>query len=136
MSDESGRVVPLDETIDATLGISYESQEIGHVKGTMPVENRVRQPFGIVHGGAYAVMAESLASLGTFQGVHEDGMIALGMSNQTQLMRPIASGTVHADAKVIHRGGSHWVWDVDLTDDDGNRCAASRVVVAVRPRRN
>lgn len=132
MNDAPSRILPLEETIDGTLGITYEAGEDGKVVGRMPVENCVRQPYGIVHGGAYAVLAESMTSAATYMGVREDGKIALGMSNQTQLMRPVASGNVNAEAVAIHTGRTTWVWDVTMRDDDGNTCAVSRVVVAVR----
>ena len=133
MSEEMRRILPLEETIDGTLGITYDTMEVGKASGKMPVENRVCQPFGLVHGGAYAVLAESLASAATYRAVHEDGNIALGMSNQTQLLKPATSGHVNATAEAIHSGRTTWVWDVTMTDDDGNVCAVSRIVVAVRP---
>lgn len=133
MNDGYTRILPLGETIDGTLGITFEAAGDGRATGRMPVENRVCQPYGIVHGGAYAVLAESIASAATYAAVHDDGMVALGMSNQTQLLRPAHEGTVHAVAEAIHRGRTTWVWDVTMSDDGGNTCAVSRVVVAVRP---
>jgi 1,4-dihydroxy-2-naphthoyl-CoA hydrolase len=56
------------------------------------------------------------------------------MSNFVTFMRPITSGTVHADATRKHAGSTTWVWEVEMTDDDGRLCASSRVTVAVRPR--
>jgi 1,4-dihydroxy-2-naphthoyl-CoA hydrolase len=78
-------------------------------------------------------MAEGLASLGTTLGVAADGNVGLGMSNHSTFMRPIDEGTIHATARPLHRGRTTWVWDVELTDDDGRLCAVSRVTVAVRP---
>jgi uncharacterized protein (TIGR00369 family) len=79
-------------------------------------------------------MAESLASQATYAAVVGDGNIALGLSNQTSFMRPILSGHVHAVARRRHAGSTTWVWDVDMTDDEGRLCAVSRMTVAVRPR--
>lgn len=132
-SPDYSRILPIEETIDGTLGITFEAGPDGTVVGRMPVEKRVCQPYGIVHGGAYAVIAESMASAATYVGVAEEGKIALGMSNQTQLLRPISDGHVNATAEPIHTGRSTWVWDVEMRDDAGRLCATSRVVVAVRP---
>jgi 1,4-dihydroxy-2-naphthoyl-CoA hydrolase len=87
-----------------------------------------------VHGGVYAALAEMVATEATVHGVWETGNRATGLSNATNFVRPIREGTIHAHARRLHAGRSTWVWDVDLRDDDGRLCAASRVTVAVRPR--
>ena len=103
------------------------------ISGSFEVADRVRQPFGIVHGGAYAACAETLASVGTYYAVHESGNIAVGQNNDTSFLRPVSSGTVHAQGTRRHRGRTSWVWDFDFTDDEGRVCAISRVTIAVRP---
>jgi uncharacterized protein (TIGR00369 family) len=103
------------------------------VRGRVPVREQVTQPTGIVHGGVYAAIAEGLASVGTNHGVASDGKVGLGMSNQSSFLRPLGSGTIHAVARRRHGGRTTWVWDVELTDDEGRVCALSRVTVAVRP---
>jgi uncharacterized protein (TIGR00369 family) len=60
-------------------------------------------------------------------------LAALGQSNQASFMRPISSGSVHAEARPRHRGRTTWVWDTEITDDDGRLCALVRMTVAVRP---
>ena len=96
------------------------------------VADRHKQPFGVVHGGVYASIAESLASQATAQAVMPDGNIAMGLANQTSFMRPITQGTIHAEARRRHRGATTWVWDVEITDDQGRRCALTRMTIAVR----
>jgi uncharacterized protein (TIGR00369 family) len=96
------------------------------------VREHLTQPLGLVHGGVYAAIAEGLASLGTNHGVAAEGKLGLGMSNQSSFLRPVGSRTIHATARRRHRGRSTWVWDVELTDDEGRLCALSRVTVAVR----
>jgi 1,4-dihydroxy-2-naphthoyl-CoA hydrolase len=88
-----------------------------------------------VHGGVHASIAEALASVGTNVGVVPEGSIGLGMSNNSTFLRSIREGTIHGTARRIHRGRTTWVWDVELTDDDGRLCAVSRVTIAVRPLR-
>lgn len=124
--------VPPGEGLDGALGIVIESAEAGRVTGRMPVERRIKQPYGVVHGGAHAALAETLASAGTFQAVYQDGKIALGMANQTQFLCSATEGTVHGEAVAIHRGSTTWIWDVTLRDDDGRVLAVSRVTIAVR----
>jgi 1,4-dihydroxy-2-naphthoyl-CoA hydrolase len=120
-------------TLDGTLG--FELIEAGEelARGRFAVTDRVRQPMGIVHGGAYAAMAETLASAATYMLVAGDGNIAVGQSNHTNFLRPVAGGTVHAEARRRHRGRTSWVWEVDFTDDEGRLCAITRVTMAVRP---
>ena len=104
------------------------------IVGSFEVADRVRQPFGIVHGGAYAAFAETIASTATYLAVAEEGKIAMGQANDTSFLRPVGEGTVHGDARPRHRGRTTWVWDVDFTDDAGRLCAVTRVTIAVRPR--
>ena len=103
------------------------------VRGRVPVEEHLTQPLGLVHGGVHAAIAEGLASLGTNYGVAADGMVGLGMSNDSSFLRPVESGTIHGTARRRHRGRTTWVWDVELADDEGRLCALSRVTVALRP---
>jgi 1,4-dihydroxy-2-naphthoyl-CoA hydrolase len=120
-------------TLDRVLG--FELFEVGaeSARGKAEVGDQHRQPYGIVHGGVYAALAETVASVATAGAVYEDGKIAVGMSNFVTFMRPISSGTIHAEAIRKHRGSTTWVWEVEMTDDDGRLCASSRVTVAVRP---
>jgi 1,4-dihydroxy-2-naphthoyl-CoA hydrolase len=134
VSAEPPYTVPLERTLDGTLG--FETLEIAddRARGRFSVEDRVRQPFGLVHGGVFAAIAESLCSQATFAAVAGDGMSAQGLSNHTSFLRPVLEGTVHAEARCRHRGRTTWVWEVDITDDQGRVCALSRVTTAVRPR--
>ena len=85
-----------------------------------------------MHGGVFASMAESMTSIATWLAVHETGKSAMGQSNQTSFLRPITSGTIHATGRRRHRGKTTWVWEVDITDDEGRLCALVRMTVAVR----
>lgn len=136
MSEPIRPIIPLDEDLNSQLGIHVDEVGDGRVTGHFAVENRVRQPFGIVHGGAHAAIAESLASIGTFHAVAAEGKIAMGMSNSTTFLRAVSSGTINALAVAIHRGSTTWVWDVELRSEDEKLCATSRVTIAVRDRRD
>jgi 1,4-dihydroxy-2-naphthoyl-CoA hydrolase len=93
------------------------------------------QPFGLVHGGVYASMAEAMASIATSFSVLTDGMVAMGLSNSTSFLRPVTSGSVNGHGRRLHRGRSTWVWDVQFSEDDGRLCAVTRMTIAVRPAR-
>lgn len=125
--------IALEDSFVARLGLELDpTEQIGRVSGRVPVVPGVCQPMGIVHGGVYASIAETLASVGTAHAVVPGGGVPLGMANNTSFLRPVSSGTVHAVANAFHRGRTSWVWDVEMRDDDGRLCATSRVTIAVR----
>jgi uncharacterized protein (TIGR00369 family) len=125
--------IPGDDTGFAGLiGIEYLEHTGDVIRARVEVTDRVRQPYGIVHGGVHATIAETICSYATAVGVGVDGKIAMGQSNSTTFMRPINDGHVNAAARTLHRGRTTWVWDVDITDDDGRLCAVVRMTVAVR----
>jgi uncharacterized protein (TIGR00369 family) len=97
----------------------------------MAVHDAVKQPFGIVHGGAYAALAESLCSRATYETVKPQ--LAMGQANESIFLRPAWSGTIHARGRTLHRGRTSWVWNVEMSDDEGRLCAHSRLIIAVRP---
>jgi 1,4-dihydroxy-2-naphthoyl-CoA hydrolase len=136
MSSQPGSLqpsLPLERTLDGTLGIELVEHTDEVVRGRIAIEDRVRQPYGVVHGGAIMSLAESLTSMATAMGVAEDGNIAMGQEINASFMRPIAQGHVNAEARVRRRGRSAWVWQVDVTDDAGKLCALIRATIAVRP---
>ena len=126
-------LVPLDRTFDALIGLQYEIAGPELARGSVEIADHHRQPYGIVHGGVLAAIAESLASAATAAAVIPEGMIAVGLSNQTSFLRPVTEGTIHAEARRRHRGRTTWVWEVDLADDDERLCAIVRMTIAVRP---
>jgi 1,4-dihydroxy-2-naphthoyl-CoA hydrolase len=114
--------------------LGFEFGEIGdeEARAHFEVAAHHRQPMGIVHGGTYAALAESLCSIATYSAVSPE-FVAMGQSNSTSFLRPVSEGTVSAIARRIHRGRTTWLWDVDFTDEHGRLCAATRVTMAVRP---
>jgi uncharacterized protein (TIGR00369 family) len=118
-------------SFDDLYGLQVLSATGDGASGRVEVSDEVRQPMGLVHGGLYAAMAESLATLGTDAAVGE-GRVAVGYSSQTSFLRPITKGAVHAAGRPRHRGRSTWVWEFDVSDDDGRPCALVRMTVAVR----
>ena len=117
---------------DGLYGLQILEVSAEEVRAQVEVTDDHKQYFGLVHGGLYASMAESLASIGTYLGVYEEGKTAMGLSNQTSFLRPVFGGTVHAVARRRHRGRTTWLWEVDVTDDDGKLVALGRMTIAVR----
>jgi 1,4-dihydroxy-2-naphthoyl-CoA hydrolase len=117
---------------DRLYGLEVLEVDEQHARAQVKVRDELRQPAGLVHGGVFATIAETLASMATWQAVHEDGKTAHGLSNQTSFLRPIVDGTIHATALRRHKGRTTWVWEVDITDDEGRLCALVRMTVAVR----
>ena len=118
---------------DALYGLEVLSFSDTEVTGRVAVRAEVKQPAGLVHGGVYASIAESLTSMATHVAVAAQGEMAMGLSNSTSFLRPVTEGTVHARAVRLHRGRTTWVWDVTFTDDEERVCAATRMTIAVRP---
>ena len=118
---------------DRLYGLEVLELSDTEVRGRVAVREEVKQPAGLVHGGVYASIAESLASIATALAVMEDGEMAMGLSNSTSFLRPVTAGTVHAHATRVHRGRTTWVWDVRFSDDAGHTCAVTRMTIAVRP---
>ena len=125
-------VIPYERSFDALYGLNVGEWSEERITATVPVRDAIKQPMGLVHGGIYASIAESLASMATAMAVVQDGKAAMGLSNATSFLRPITEGTVHATARRLHRGRTTWVWDVEITDDAGRRCALTRMTIAVR----
>ena len=117
---------------DRLYGLEFLDMNEEEVHAQVRVRDELRQPGGLVHGGVFASIAESMASIATWMAVHDDGKSAQGLSNQTSFLRPIVDGTIHATARRRHKGRTTWVWEADITDDEGRLCALVRMTVAVR----
>jgi 1,4-dihydroxy-2-naphthoyl-CoA hydrolase len=118
------------------IGVEWVDLDPDDARAKIAVEPRHLQPHGVVHGGVFASLAESLTSMATNGAVREEGMLAMGQANDTTFLRPIADGYINASARPRHRGRTTWVWDVEISDDEGRVCALARVTIAVRPRRD
>jgi uncharacterized protein (TIGR00369 family) len=130
--DSPVETYPVPGTLDDVLGFELLEASPERCRARFAAEKRVQQPLGLVHGGAYAALAESMVSATTHRAVMGDGNFAVGQSNNTSFFRPATAGFVHAEGMPIHRGRTSWVWDVRFTDDDDRLCAVSRVTIAVR----
>jgi 1,4-dihydroxy-2-naphthoyl-CoA hydrolase len=122
------------DTFDGLYGLVVDGVDLdaGEVRAHVDVEAHHKQPAGLVHGGVFASIAESITSMATWSAVQADGKSAQGLSNQTSFLRPILDGRVHALGKLRHRGRTTWVWEVEITDDAQRLCALVRMTIAVR----
>ena len=120
------------KTIFGALDIDLISATPDEVVLKMPIAWKVHQPWGQLHGGASAVLAESAASIGAYLNCDPESQYAVGVDLNITHLRPRASGYLHARGTPIRKGRSVHVWAVDLHDDDGVRVAVSRCTLAIR----
>ena len=117
---------------DGLYGLEVLTISDEEVTAQVAVRDELKQPAGLVHGGVFASIAESITSMATWLAVREDGLSAQGLSNQTSFLRPILDGTIHAVARRRHHGRTTWVWEVEISDDQERLCALVRMTIAVR----
>ncbi len=118
-------------TLDAHLGI--ELIEIGpdFLKAKMPVDDRTKQPYGLLHGGASLVLAETLGSFGAAMVIDLNEFICVGQEINANHLRSVRDGFVTGISKPIHIGSSSQVWDIKIYDDKERIICISRITVAV-----
>ena len=117
---------------DGLYGLKIQTLNDEEVRAEVTVRDELRQPAGLVHGGVFASIAESMTSMATWFAVKDLGQTAQGLSNQTSFLRPVVDGTIHAVARRRHRGRTTWVWEVEISDDAQRLCALVRMTIAVR----
>ena len=116
------------------LGIEIIELTRQRVVATMPVDDRTRQPFGILHGGASVALAETVASLGAVMNVDLEKASAVGLEINANHLRAKRDGLVRATATPFHVGRSTQVWDVRIVDEEERPVCISRCTLAVVPR--
>lgn len=115
------------------LGIRVTELGQKRVVATMPVDERTRQPFGLLHGGASVALAETVASLGAFANIDATGSAAVGIEINANHLRSKRDGTVTATATPIHIGRSSHVWTIEIADEAGRLICVSRCTLAIVP---
>jgi len=120
-------------TICEQLGIVITEVGDDFIKGTMPADARTFQPFGVVHGGANVVLAESLGSIAGAHVIDLSSAKALGQEVSATHLRPVSSGLVTGTAKPIHLGRRSQVWEIRLEDDQGKLSCISKLTLAILP---
>lgn len=115
----------------SALGISFTEKGSDYLCATMPVNEHTRQPFGLLHGGASVVLAESLASVAGNMVVNRDCSV-LGLEINANHLRAVKKGIVTAKATLLHKGASTQVWSVEIRDDTNHLSCVVRTTLAVR----
>ena len=119
-------------TLMQSLGIEYTSISHGKVSAKMPVDERTCRPGGIIHGGAYLSLAETLAGLGSSLIVDTSEYNVIGFQVSGNHVRPASDGFVSGTAIIIYEGQQTHVWNIDITCPDGNLVSSCRVVNMIR----
>lgn len=115
-----------------TLGITFTSFKTDEVKASMPVDERTVQPFGLLHGGASVVLAETLASTGAWLNIDQKGMTAVGIEINANHLRPVKKGgSVKATAIPIQRGRRIHVWETKICTPNDKLVCISRCTLAI-----
>jgi 1,4-dihydroxy-2-naphthoyl-CoA hydrolase len=113
------------------LGIEFIRFGEDEVEARMPVDDRTKQPFGILHGGASVALAETVGSFASHFVIDNAKYIAVGMEVNANHLRPVTHGYVHAICKPVHLGKSSHVWDIRISDDEAKLVCICRLTVAI-----
>jgi len=130
--EELNRLSP--GTLMESLGIEYLAAEEGLVKARMPVDHRTLQPFKIVHGGAYCSLAETAGSTGSYLMVDPEKFQVRGSTLIANHVGSAEKGYVYAEARIVHKGRTTHLWNIDITGEDGRLLSACRLTNFIIPR--
>ncbi|MCD6178808.1 MAG: hotdog fold thioesterase [Bacteroidales bacterium] len=114
-------------TMMEVLGIEYMIVEPGYIKAKMPVDERTRQPFGILHGGASLALAETIGSIGSAVLMADKNVEVRGAGITANHIKAVKSGWVFGEARTIHVGKNTHIWDIQIKDEDGNLVSTARL---------
>ncbi len=118
------------KTADEHLGIEFVEVGDDYIVGRVPVDERTRQPYGLLHGGVSVVLAETLGSCGAAFSC-PPGYRAVGLDINANHLRGVSSGWVTGTARPMHRGRTTHVWQIELRDAAGNMTCISRITMAI-----
>ena len=123
------------ETLMRTLDIRYTDFGDDWLEAEMPVTGKVHQPLGLLHGGASAALAESVASAGSAMHINREKQAALGIEIQATHLKSVREGKVIARATLLHKGRSLHLWEIDIRNEAGDRVAHCKLTTMIVPRR-
>jgi 1,4-dihydroxy-2-naphthoyl-CoA hydrolase len=126
-------VIPLERTFEGYLGLEWLSLTADSAHVRFAVRENLKQPLGLLHGGIYSAVAETVASVATVARVWEDGYVGAGLSNYASFLRPVTEGSVDVVAKLRGHDEREWTWGNEFRDEAGRLCALVEVTIAVRP---
>lgn len=120
-------------TISELLDIRFESFDDQSITASMPVDARTHQPYGLLHGGASVVLAETLGSMASYHCIDTSRFYCVGLEVNANHLRALRSGRVTGVCRPVHLGRSTHVWDIRLHGEDGKPSCISRLTVAIVP---
>lgn len=120
-------------TICDVLDITFDAYDDESITASMVVDHRTHQPFGLLHGGASVVLAETLGSMASYLCIDSQKFYCVGLEVNANHLRGARSGRVSAVARPVHMGRTTHVWDIRLTDESGKLNCISRLTIAVVP---
>jgi 1,4-dihydroxy-2-naphthoyl-CoA hydrolase len=120
-------------TMMETLDIRFTATGEDWIRATMPVDHRTQQPFGLLHGGASVVLAETLGSTAALLTLDVEKEIAVGLDINANHIRGVRGGLVTGTAKAIHLGRTTQVWEIRIEEEAGKLVCLSRLTMAVIP---
>ncbi|PTR35056.1 1,4-dihydroxy-2-naphthoyl-CoA hydrolase [Luteibacter sp. OK325] len=120
-------------TMMETLDIRFTEAGDDWLRATMPVDHRTQQPFGLLHGGASVVLAETLGSTAALLTLDVEKEIAVGLDINANHIRGVRGGLVTGTAKAIHLGRTTQVWEIRIEEEAGKLVCLSRLTMAVIP---
>jgi len=124
-----------EKTMVAHLGIVFTEIGDDYLKGRMQVDHRTMQPFGIMHGGASCVLAETLGSIAGTYCVDWKKEFCVGLSINTNHLRMVRTGDVEGVARPLHLGRKTQLWEVDIKNENNDLVSVSRLTLIVMERR-
>jgi 1,4-dihydroxy-2-naphthoyl-CoA hydrolase len=126
-------LIDLSETFEGFLDLQWLELTPEVARVSFEVRENLKQPLGLLHGGIYSAVAETVASVATVRAVWEEGKTGSGLSNSASFLRPVTSGTVHVTARCRGHDDREWTWGHEFRDDQQRLCALVDVTIAVRP---
>jgi 1,4-dihydroxy-2-naphthoyl-CoA hydrolase len=122
-------------TLSESLGIRVTEIGDDHIKGTMPVDGRTKQPFGLLHGGASVALAETLGSIASFLMVNPEVFIGVGTEINANHIKAVTGGTVTGICKPLHVKGMHHIWEIRIFNEANELCCISRFTCSIVARK-
>ena len=122
-------------TMMEALGIRITAVGDDWLAGSMPVDQRTHQPYGLLHGGASVALAETLGSTAAMLTLDPEKELAVGLDINANHVRGVRSGTVTGTAKALHIGRTTQVWEIRIENEEGALVCISRITMAVIPAR-
>jgi len=125
--------IDVSRTFEGFLQLEWLSLTDDSVHVRFEVRENLKQPLGLLHGGIYSAVAETIASVATARAVWRDGVNVSGLANSASFLRPVTSGVIDVHARLRHHDEREWFWSHEFRDEQGRLCSVVDVTIAVRP---